>query len=313
MTIDTAPPNLVVVVDGVTNQAPLTTNWVYGSQHTVTAFPVESGGQGTQFVWTAWSNGGLISNQVSPVSAVTNYTAQFTTQYLLTMDWTAGGGVQPGTSWYDAGSVVPVTATPGLGSTFVGWTGTGSGAFSGTNNPASVTMTGPNSELATFSPVSDSLLRVIVNGPGTVSPNYNGQSLRVGQPYRMKAMANPGAIFNGWSGDADTNAATLNFVMTNNMVIVATFSPSPFSPLAATYTGLFSEADNLNFQSSGLATVTVSTGGAGSVSIRPGGSAFSVSGQFSTNGMSSTASSRGPNRSRTSRSGSSSTSATRIA
>ena len=284
VTIDTAPPNLPVVVDGVTNRAPVTTNWAYGSGHWLSVLPVESGGPGTQGVWTAWSNGGLISNRVSPSSPITNYTAEFTTQYLLTMDWTPGGGVQPGTSWYDAGSVVPITATPGVGSSFVNWTGTGPGGFSGTNNPASVTMMGPITELATFSPVSDSVLRVIVNGPGTLLPNLNGQTLQVGQTYRMTAMANPGALFAGWSGDVDTNAAKLSFVMTNNMVIVATFTPSPFPPLAATYTGLFSEADNLNFQSSGLATVTLSAGGACSVAIRPGGTAYSVSGQFSTNG-----------------------------
>ena len=80
VTIDTVPPNLLVVVDGFTNRAPVLTNWVYGSGHTLAAPPVESGSPGTEFVWSSWSNGMLVSNQVSPVTPITNYIANYTTQ-----------------------------------------------------------------------------------------------------------------------------------------------------------------------------------------------------------------------------------------
>src|SRR5262249_55982314 len=42
------------------------------------------------------------------------------------------------------------TATPASGYSFSNWTGTGSGSYSGANNPASITMNGPITENATF-------------------------------------------------------------------------------------------------------------------------------------------------------------------
>jgi hypothetical protein len=285
VTIDTVPPNLLLVVDGATNTAPVLTNWVFGSGHNLAAIPMESGSLGTRFVWTSWSNGGLISNRVSPSSPITNYVARFTTQYLLTMEPAPGGGVDPGTSWYDAGTVVPITATPALNSSFAGWTGAGAGAFSGSNNPATVTMNGPITEVADFTGAGASLLRVVVNGPGTVSPNLNGKSLQVGRRYQMTAMPNPGFLFAGWSGDVNTNSASLSFVMTNGLVLEASFLPSLFAAAAGTYTGLFFDTNNLDFESSGLFTATLAGNGACSATVRPGTVGYSLSGQFSTNGV----------------------------
>jgi hypothetical protein len=80
VTIDTVPPNLLLVVDGFTNRAPVLTNWAYGSGHTLAAPPVQSGSPGTEWVWSSWSNGMLVSNQVSPATPITNYIANYTTQ-----------------------------------------------------------------------------------------------------------------------------------------------------------------------------------------------------------------------------------------
>ena len=285
VTIDTVPPNLLLVVDGFTNRAPLMTNWVFGSGHTLSAPPLESGSPGTQFIWTSWNNGMLLSNQVSPATFITNYIADFTTQYLLTMDSTPGGGVDPGASWYDAGTVVPITATPAPGSSFIGWTGTGAGAFSGTNNPAMAAMSGPITEVAGFTGSDTSRLQVVVNGPGTVSPDRNGQSLVAGQRYQMTAVPNPGALFVGWTGDVDTNSALLSFVMTNGLVLEADFAASPFPAAAGAYAGLFFDTNDLEFESSGFFAATLTGSGACSVSLRLGGASYGISRQFSTNGV----------------------------
>ncbi|MGO8674697.1 MAG: SBBP repeat-containing protein [Limisphaerales bacterium] len=284
VTVDTAPPNLLVAVDGVTNAAPVLTNWVFGSGHNLSAIPVEGGTLGTRYVWTSWSNGGLISNQVSPSSPITNYVARFTTQYLLTMEAAPGGGVNPGSSWYDAGTVVSIAATPGVGSSFAGWSGTGAGGFSGPSNPATVTMSGPITEVAGFTGTNGSVLRVVVNGPGTVSPNLDGKSLQVGQRYQMTAIPNPGYLFAGWSGDVSTNSPALSFVMASGLVLEASFVASPFAAAAGTYTGLFFDTNNLDIESSGLFTATLAANGACSASVRPGNKGYSVSRQFSTNG-----------------------------
>jgi len=97
-----------------------------------------------------WSDGGAISHTVAPATNI-NYTATFTTQYFLTMSHGTGGTVSPASGWKNGGSTVSITATPATGYRFTNWTGSGSGSFSGTNNPASITMNAAITETASFS------------------------------------------------------------------------------------------------------------------------------------------------------------------
>jgi predicted heme/steroid binding protein len=84
----------------------------------------------------------------------TTYTATFGTQYYLTMNHGSGGTVSPASGWRNSGSIVSITATPAnnndVSYRFDHWTGTGTGSYSGQNNPASITMNGPVTENATF-------------------------------------------------------------------------------------------------------------------------------------------------------------------
>ncbi len=67
------------------------------------------------------------------------------------------------------------------------------------------------------------VLTVETNGNGTISPNYNGESLAVGNNYAMTATAATGFKFTGWTGSSTTNGATLEFVMASNLVFTANF------------------------------------------------------------------------------------------
>ena len=100
-------------------------------------------------MWNNWSDGGTISHTVAPTTNKT-YTAKFTLQYFLTMNAGANGTVTPASGWKNSGTAVTITGKPATGHTFLNWSGTGTGSFSGTTNPASVTMSGPISEAATF-------------------------------------------------------------------------------------------------------------------------------------------------------------------
>ena len=62
------------------------------------------------------------------------------------------GSVSPSSGWYDAGSSVSISATANSGYAFTSWTGSGSGSYTGTANPASVTMNEPITETANFVP-----------------------------------------------------------------------------------------------------------------------------------------------------------------
>lgn len=149
VTVQSNPSGLSFAVDGTNYTSAQNFTWTPGSNHTIASTSPQSGSTGVQYVWNSWSDDGTISHVVSPTIS-TNYTANFITQYFLTMNAGAGGNVNPGNFWTDSGAAVSISATASNGYNFTGWTGSGSGSYSGNNNPASVTMNGPVTETANF-------------------------------------------------------------------------------------------------------------------------------------------------------------------
>jgi uncharacterized repeat protein (TIGR02543 family) len=103
--------------------------------------------------WTAGAT--VVSTNPSysfVVSADETLVANFTifTYGLTTSSAPLNGGATVGGGTFDCGQAVQISATASSGYVFNGWTGTGSGAYSGTNNPASVTVAGDLSETANF-------------------------------------------------------------------------------------------------------------------------------------------------------------------
>src|SRR5205823_382334 len=149
VTVQTNPKGLNFSVDGTNYTATQIFSWQPGSSHTIATTSPQSGGTGIQYVWSSWTGGGAISHTVAPTTNKT-YTAIFTTQYYLTMSHNTGGTVNPASGWKNSGAAVSITATPAIGYSFSNWTGTGTGSFSGTTNPASITMGAPITETAIF-------------------------------------------------------------------------------------------------------------------------------------------------------------------
>ena len=151
--VQTAPAGLSFTVDGTSYSSTQTFSWASGSSHTIATTSPQNGGTGIQYAWTKWSDNGAVSHTVATTTNKT-YTATFKTQYFLTMAHGTGGTVKPTSGWKNAGSVVSISATPTNNSqvsySFGGWNGTGAGSYSGTNNPASITMNGPITENAAF-------------------------------------------------------------------------------------------------------------------------------------------------------------------
>ena len=151
VTVETSPPGLTFTVDGTSyNSRQTFTNWTQGASHTIGVSSPQSGGSGTQFVWTAWSDGGTNSHTIVTPTGSTNYIATFKTQYYLTMIGESGGTVSPASGWYDAGQGVQINASPSSGYVFINWIGSGTGSYSGVSNPANVTMNGAITETARF-------------------------------------------------------------------------------------------------------------------------------------------------------------------
>jgi len=149
VTVQTNPPGRFFTVDGTTYSTSQTFAWVPAFSHTISTTSPQNGGAGIQYAWTSWSDGGGMSHTVAPI-ANTTYTANFTTQYFLTMNSGTGGTVTPLSNWFNSGQTVVITASPSSGYSFNGWTGSGPGSFTGASNPANITMNGPISETAGF-------------------------------------------------------------------------------------------------------------------------------------------------------------------
>jgi uncharacterized repeat protein (TIGR02543 family) len=137
-------------VDGTAYNSAHVFSWLSGSSHSIATISPQSGPSGVQYIWQSWSDNGEISHTIAP-TASTTYTATFSTQYYLTINAGAGGTATPASGWRNYGEQVTIVATPSNGYHFAGWTGNGTGSYSGQNNPASISMTGPITETASFS------------------------------------------------------------------------------------------------------------------------------------------------------------------
>jgi hypothetical protein len=149
VTVQANPAGLNFSVDGATYSSTQRFIWTSGSSHTIATTSPQSGGTGVQYVRQKWNDHGAISHTVAPITNTT-YTATFKTQYYLTMAAGTGGRVSPASGWKNSGAAVSISARPANGYSFSNWTGSGTGSYSGTNNPASITMGGPITETASF-------------------------------------------------------------------------------------------------------------------------------------------------------------------
>jgi len=149
VTVRTNPAGLAFTVDGTTHSSIQRFSWASGSTHTIGTTSPQNGGTGVRHVWMNWSDSGAISHTVAPTTNKT-YTATFKTQYHLTMTHGTGGTVSPMSGWKNGGTAISISAMPASGFSFTNWNGSGTGSYSGSNNPASITMGGPITETATF-------------------------------------------------------------------------------------------------------------------------------------------------------------------
>ncbi|MGI9166225.1 MAG: InlB B-repeat-containing protein, partial [Pyrinomonadaceae bacterium] len=156
VTLQTNPAGRSFTVDGTTYSTTQNLSWTPGSSHTISTASPQSGGTGTQYVWSNWSDAGGITHTVAPSSSTT-YTANFTTQHFLTMAAGTGGTVSPASGFFNSGQSVNISATANTGYSFSGWTGSGAGSFTGASNAASVSMNGPVTETANFTAVFNPL------------------------------------------------------------------------------------------------------------------------------------------------------------
>lgn len=223
-TVQTNPTGRSFSVDGTSYTSAQSFNWIAGSNHTISTTSTQAGATGTQYVWTKWSDGLAISHGITVPNASTTYTATFDTQHMLTMNAGTGGGVSPLTAFFNSGQNVQITATANSGFIFNGWTGTGAGSFTGTSNPATVTMTGPITQTASFTSVN--ALRLVLETPGSIPDQVLALDA-------TSSLRDPFPIVNPlgwWSNSSDKN--------TRLIIFLQNFQPASNEPASAVVVNL---------------------------------------------------------------------------
>ncbi|MEM2702288.1 MAG: SdrD B-like domain-containing protein [Candidatus Bathyarchaeia archaeon] len=128
---------------------------------------------GTRHVFVKWADNATGTNYAKSdpiiMDAPKTATAIWKTQYYLTMkgDPSGAGTVSPSSSWYDADSRIQISATAASGYGFYRWIGSGLGSYSGTDNPAFITMYGPITETANFvqlTPTNKAIVKFSASG-----------------------------------------------------------------------------------------------------------------------------------------------------
>ena len=159
------------------------------------------------------------------VSAANTLTATYVTQYQLTMA-TNLGTTSPsvGNTWYNVGSKVTISATSptsGSGERYVwaGWTGTGTGSYTGCTASPSITMIGPITETAAWTHQYQVSFTVNPSGAGTTTPSGTGVWETAGS-LSISAKANPCYSFSSWS----SNTGSITFASAGSTSTSATIS-----------------------------------------------------------------------------------------
>ncbi len=166
--------SIVFSVDGVTFGSSQTFTWAAGSTHTISTTAIQDESSGHRFSWFSWSDGGALSHTVSPTTN-TNYTANFKRQAFLTLNAEPGGAVTP-SDWFNTGESISISATPAAGFSFAGWVGSGTGAYTGGNNPATITMNNPFNELARFTDGQLAVYDAALKAPKCAQPGHGCDS-----------------------------------------------------------------------------------------------------------------------------------------
>jgi len=99
--------------------------------------------------FTFRANDGTSNSNVATVT-ITVAAAPVVQTFALAVSSSGSGSVTPGSGTIAAGTAVTLTATPGAGAVFIGWTV--DGAFAGLANPLTITMNASHTAVAAFAP-----------------------------------------------------------------------------------------------------------------------------------------------------------------
>ncbi len=166
VTLQTTPVNLQVSENSTIQQAPFSGQFAVGSTLALSTTSPQAGTPGVRYAFKSWSDGGAMTHNITVPSAGATYTAAFNTQYALTSSVmpVGSGKITPGSgSFFNAGKVATLTATPAAGYAFTNWTGSVANAKSATTT---ITMSAPQTISAVFTPLPTTVNAALTSQSG---------------------------------------------------------------------------------------------------------------------------------------------------
>jgi uncharacterized repeat protein (TIGR02543 family) len=238
VTVQTNPPGRSFSYDGTTYLVKQTFSEQPGTNHTIRiAATTQPGGSGVQYVWNNWSDGGTATHTVFPMSD-TIFTANFVTQFALTMTAGIGGIVSPLTSYQDSASTVLIKALPNKGYIFKAWTGTGTGSYTGTLDSTLITIGSQITQTASFA-LDTMIITASAGLHGTITPSGD---VKVVYGASQSFTITPDTIYNisdvvvdGVSIGARTSYTFLNVTIPHTIVASFTINGYTITASAGTH------------------------------------------------------------------------------
>jgi len=227
ITIDSNPEGLLISVDGSNYTAPHIFQWNKGDSHTIAVASPQSGGAGTQYVYTSWSDGGDQSHTYTVPGSDATVTANFKKQYQLTVN--SAHGSPTGAGWYDVGAsaafgvTTPESGGAGTRYVFTDWTGTGTGSYTGADASSTVTMNNPVTEDASWKTQYYLTTAENPDAGGDMTPAPPGAWYDSGTDASLDATVNTGYQWAGWSGDLSGTTKPTTITMDAPKSVTANF------------------------------------------------------------------------------------------
>ena len=166
---------------------------------------------GERYVWNGWTGAGTGSysgtqnnTTLVTMNAPITETASWTHQYQISTSSNFGFVSPTSNSWINAGSPVTIyavspAATAGEQYLWNGWTGSGSGSYTGTsNNSALVTMNAPITESASWTHQYQITFAVALSDSGTITPSGSNVWENSG-PLGLGLSPSSGYTFSQWT------------------------------------------------------------------------------------------------------------------
>ncbi len=147
-------PGGTVIVDDTSRTSPYAALWGTDDPHTISVDSIQNVGTGVRWEFRNWSDGGARTHEVIAPDADIEYVANFDQFYRLLV--LSPYGEPTGATWHTPGTSINIDISPltayneahTIRHIFRGWSGSGSGSYTGPNHAATIFMNAPITQTA---------------------------------------------------------------------------------------------------------------------------------------------------------------------